>query len=129
LALACALVLAACGEEVSPVDDAGSPEVCEELRDPLAQPGDPIDGDNYDTFAQSFFETYCVRCHHSALTSFEARGGAPAGYDWDREDRVRMHLSEIRAAVGVSRFMPLDAPFPSCAERARLVRWIDADAP
>lgn len=130
--LVCALAgcgLAGCGDDASPAEDAGDPEICDELRDPLAQPGDPIDGDTYQTFAQPFLASYCIRCHDSALTTFEMRGGAPAGYDWDQEDIVRTHLTEIRSAVGVTNFMPFNAPFPSCEERARLVRWIDAAAP
>lgn len=118
-----------CGDDVAPNNDGGDPEICDELRDPLAQPGDPIDGDTYETFVQPFLASYCIRCHDSTLTSLETRGGAPAGYDWDHVDVVRMHLAEIRNAVGVTNFMPFNAPFPSCEERARLVRWIDAAAP
>ena len=35
----------------------------------------------------------------------------------------------IRYAVGVINFMPINPPDPTCEERARIVRWIDADAP
>lgn len=123
------LALAACGEDNVPNDDAGMPADCAALRDPLAQPGDPIDGDTFESLAQPFFATYCLRCHSSALVTFEARNGAPIGFDWDDESIVREQLPAIRSAVGVTNFMPFNAPFPSCAERERLVRWIDAAAP
>jgi uncharacterized membrane protein len=114
--------------DADPGSDAGQDAACPELRGPLAMPGDAIDGDDYATLAQPFFETYCVRCHESVKTG-AARNRAPLGLDWDQEASVRSHLPEIRDAVGVTNFMPFSAPFPSCEERARLVRWIDADAP
>ncbi len=42
---------------------------------------------------------------------------------------MRQHLDVIRSAVGVGNFMPPTAPTPTCAERQRIVRWIDAAAP
>lgn len=42
---------------------------------------------------------------------------------------MRAHLAMIRDAVGVGNYMPPVAPTPACDERARIVRWIDADAP
>jgi hypothetical protein len=99
---------------------------CAPLTQPVAQPGDPIDGDTWATFAQGFFATYCTRCHSTTAVD---RQGAPAGFDWDVEATVRLHLSEIRDAVGVSNFMPFLPPNPTCAERRRIVRWIDASAP
>jgi hypothetical protein len=125
------LLLAACGGGGSN-DDAPDAEVlvngCPVLDEPQAQPGDPIDGDTYETFAMGFFEEWCTRCHSSALAG-DDRNGAPVGYDWDVEATVRDHLEEIRSAVGVTNFMPFEPPDPTCDERRRLVRWIDADAP
>lgn len=127
-ALRCWLVLGllGCGTDDTTTDAGVS---CEALTDLLAQPGDPIDGDTFSTMARPFFDDYCVSCHDSARTTRSDRGGAPIGFDWDQEDSVRAHLPEIRHAVGVTNFMPFRAPFPTCDERARLVRWIDADAP
>lgn len=122
-----AMLAVAC-EGSGPRADAGEDAGCPELREPLAAPGDPIDGDDYASYAQRYFEDYCVRCHASTRTGAE-RNRAPVGFDWDQEASVRSHLPEIRAAVGETNFMPFSAPFPTCEERARLVRWIDADAP
>lgn len=134
--LAIGLWFAGCGDDaVSPdaaaTDAAPDAEIvdgCEVLRDPQAEPGDPIDGDTWETFAADFFAAYCTRCHASTLDGPD-RNGAPVGYDWDVEATVREHLPEIRNVVGVTMYMPLSPPDPTCDERRRLVRWIDADAP
>ena len=115
------LALAACGS-----DDGDA--ACEPFEGEQAEPGDPIDGDTFATFASGFFTTYCTRCH-STTRSGADRNGAPTGYNWDEEASVRAHLAEIRSVVGVSFFMPLNDPKPACYERQRLVRWIDAAAP
>lgn len=103
-------------------------------------------GDDYATFASGFFTTYCVRCHASTRPQncFVAsdpvcRNGAPAGYNWDDPASLRAHLAQIRAAVGVGDqiTMPPDLPAtpnplkpaPTCNDRFRLIRWIDAGAP
>jgi hypothetical protein len=99
---------------------------CPPLTAPQAQPGDAIGGDTWGTFAQAWFASYCTRCHSSTATN---RNGAPVGYDWDQYAKVQQYAAAIRDAVGVSIFMPLDAPMPTCAERQRLVRWIDAGLP
>lgn len=122
-----AVLLSGCAE-AEPKSDAGEDASCPDLLEPLAMPGDPIEGDNYANLARPFFDSYCVRCHDSAKTG-AARNRAPMGFDSDQESSVRSHLPEIRGAVGVTNYMPFNAPFPSCAERSRLVRWIDADAP
>jgi len=118
--------LAGCGGDDG--DDGELVNGCPTHRAPLAEPGDPIDGDTYATFAQPLFTTYCVRCHSTTRTGAD-RNGAPVGYNWDDEAAVRAHRSEMRNAIGVSNFMPLTPPNPTCDERARLVRWIDADNP
>jgi len=129
---ACALVAASCGGG-GDAADAGPPDArivngCPALEEPQASPGDPIDGDTWTTFAMELFATHCTRCHASTLGAGE-RTGAPLGYDWDVEASVREHLADIRNAVGVANFMPLLPPDPTCDERQRLVRWIDAGAP
>jgi uncharacterized membrane protein len=102
---------------------------CPSLEQPVARTGDAIDGDTYQTFARPFFSTWCVRCHSVTLTTPAARSGAPEGFNWDVESAVRANLSRIRTQVGVLNLMPLTPPRPSCDERRRLVRWIDAGAP
>lgn len=134
LALFAALMLLGCSDDGgdSPVDARldGPPLIngCPSLSTPQASPGDPIDGDTFDTFAGPLLSQYCTRCHASTLSG-SARNGAPTGFDWDVEASVRMHLPEMRNAVGVLNFMPPSDPRPTCDERQRLVRWIDADAP
>jgi uncharacterized membrane protein len=131
--VAIALSLPACSDDASTPTDAaldGPPLVngCPVLSAPQANPGDPIDGDTFASFAGPLFRTYCTRCHSMTLSGAE-RNGAPNGFNWDDEASVRLHLAEIRNAIGVLNFMPPSAPNPTCAERQRLVRWIDASAP
>jgi mono/diheme cytochrome c family protein len=95
---------------------------------PLTTPDGGAGGDTWATFAQRFFATNCTRCHSSTLVG-DARNGAPDGYNWDDEAAVRAHLDFIRTAVGVGNFMPPNDPRPSCDDRRRIVRWIDAAAP
>jgi uncharacterized membrane protein len=122
------LGLAACGGgEGTP--DARIVNGCPALEEPQASPGDPIDGDTWDTFAMQFFEDFCTRCHSVDNVGPDERMDAPEGYDWDDPASVREHVDEIRAAVGVANFMPLSPPEPTCEERERIVRWIDAGAP
>jgi uncharacterized membrane protein len=122
-------LLVACGDpgDGAPAD-ARYINGCPQLTAPQAQPGDPIDGDTWTTYAQGFFAMWCTRCHSTTLVG-GARNGAPVGYNWDDPASVRTHLSEIRNAVGVANFMPFNPPDPTCAERQRIVRWIDAAAP
>jgi hypothetical protein len=99
---------------------------CPSWSDPLAKAGDNIGGDTYSSYAKGFFAMWCTRCHSTTAVD---RQGAPASYNWDDEASVRAHLAMIRNAVGVQNFMPFNPPNPSCDERKRLVRWIDAAAP
>ena len=102
---------------------------CPSLTAPVAAAGEASRGDTYAEFMQGFFTTWCVRCHSTRRLTPTDRSGAPDGYNWDDESSVRMHISQIRAAVGVDNYMPLTDPKPSCAERRRVVRWIDLGAP
>jgi len=130
-ALALALAVPACGDDPAAPRDAepdGIIRGCPSLRDPVAAPGDPADGDTWATYAQGFFATWCTRCHSSTLPD-GMRTGAPVGLDWNVEASVRANLPRIRNAVGVLNFMPLTPPDPSCDDRHRIVRWIDVGAP
>lgn len=133
LAVALVLVFSGCGggdDGGDDVDGDGGEIIngCPTHREPLAQPGDPIDGDTYETFASGFFTSYCTRCHSTTRTGAD-RNGAPDGFNWDDETSVAAHRTEMRNAIGVMNFMPIGLPKPSCDERARLVRWIDANNP
>ncbi len=125
------LALAGCGDDASAPRDAepdGFAHGCPSLREPVAMPGDPADGDTWGTFAQGFFAMWCTRCHSVTRTGTD-RNGATVGLDWDVEASVRANLVAIRDAAGVYNYMPLTLPRPTCDERFRLVRWIDVGAP
>jgi hypothetical protein len=134
LALAC--VVGGCGDNAMTTSDmavAGGDMTllangCPPLNAPLTTPDGGAGGDTWANYAQGFFAMYCTRCHASTLSG-DARNGAPVGYDWDVEAAVRARLDFIRTAVGVGNFMPPTDPKPSCDERRRIVRWIDAAAP
>ena len=105
---------------------------CPSLEAPVARRGDDIGGDTYQSFARPFFAQWCLRCHSSALTTPAQRNGAPDDFNWDQEPVVRANLGRIRQQVGVFNTMPLldgKDPLPTCDERRRLIRWIDAGAP
>jgi hypothetical protein len=135
LALAVAVVpLLSCGDggpPIGPMD--ADPDAlfggCPRLLGPIAAPGDPIDGDDYDSFAAPFFQMWCTRCHSTTRVTPEDRMNAPPGRNWDDEESIRAHLSLIRFWVGEINAMPINDPKPTCEERRRLVRWIDAGAP
>jgi hypothetical protein len=101
---------------------------CPSFTQKLPPHHDDGGADTFANFASTFFTMYCTRCHGTTVTGSN-RNGAPDNYNWDDETSVRAHLSQIRNAVGVLNYMPLSAPFPSCAERERLVQWIDSGAP
>jgi uncharacterized membrane protein len=105
---------------------------CPSLDAPQARRGEDIGGDTFQTFARPFFARYCLRCHSSTLTTPAQRSGAPEGFNWDVESSVRTNLERIRLQVGVYNTMPLldgTDVLPTCDERRRIVRWIDAGAP
>jgi hypothetical protein len=101
---------------------------CPPLTTPQTDADGGAGGDTWGSYAMGFFATYCTRCHSTANVG-AARNGAPDGYNWDDQATVNAHLAEIRDAVGVSNFMPFNPPDPTCGERQRIVRWIDAAAP
>lgn len=113
---------------------------------PVTTPAEGAGGDDYAGFADPFFTTYCVRCHSTSRTqncSTDSnplcRNGAPPDHNWDDPASIRRFRSQIRAvvAVGDQLTMPPDLPSvptptkpaPSCEERFRIARWIDAAAP
>jgi hypothetical protein len=131
-----AAALAGCGDSGGGGNDmaVANPDMtflahgCVPLSTPVTTPDGGADGDSWSPYAEGFFAMYCIRCHATTVTG-AARNGAPAGYNWDDESAVRAHLAEIRMAVGVTNIMPFTPPDPTCAERRRIVRWIDAAAP
>lgn len=100
----------------------------------------PVDSapstDTWTSWAQSFTMMYCsATCH--APTGSAADGGV---YDFTQYSNVFTNRAVIRcgvSAVALSgcsgspppKQFPIAAPYPTDAERARMVAWIDAGAP
>ena len=87
----------------------------------------------YASFGQSFFGSYCQRCHASTVTG-AARNGAPADHVFDQVEDIRLlaeHIDELAAAgpTVVNTEMPPDAPTPSEAERRQLGEWLACGTP
>jgi uncharacterized membrane protein len=85
---------------------------------------------SYETFAQPFMENYCTGCHSSTLTG-SARSGAPAGYNFDTLEGIRLRAQAIdeTAAAGpsaVNTYMPPNGG-PSEEERRKLGQWLACD--
>lgn len=143
--------LAACGGDgnrCAPYDggfpDVDAGEACR-FPCPVSSPAQGADGDTYTSFASGFFGTYCTRCHATSRTQncfipgATCRFGSPPDHNWDNPASIRSYLGKIRAvvAVGDQLTMPPDLPVtpnpsmpaPTCDERFRIARWIDAGAP
>lgn len=87
----------------------------------------------YQNFGQPFFESYCTRCHSSALTG-EARNGAPEDDNWDVLAKVRDEADDIDEMAGangtrVHTEMPPNPPLPTDEERRKLSEWLACGAP
>ncbi|MCP4250258.1 MAG: cytochrome c [bacterium] len=100
------------GEEGAGGDDGGA--ACTDLT--------------YENFAAGFFDSFCTRCHSSALSGAD-RNGAPAGLDWDQLDVVRENLDRIRVRATELNTMPPSEPRPEDDERTALAEWIGCGAP
>jgi len=110
------VLLAACGSDPILGEDTGS--TC-----PLTDPP------TYTSFGESFFATYCLRCHSQTRTG-DDRHGAPVTIDFDTRSLVRENTSDIdkQAAFGptaMNRLMPNDdLATPTDAERVILGQYI-----
>lgn len=87
----------------------------------------------WDTFGKGFMESYCTRCHSTALAG-SARQGAPSDHNYESAELVRMQLDHIdeTAAAGpasVNTAMPIGSPTPTEAERKQLGEWLACGAP
>jgi uncharacterized membrane protein len=87
----------------------------------------------YAGFGQTFFSTYCQRCHGSTVTGL-ARMGAPIDAAFDTVEDIRFHSPHIdeHAAAGpaaVNTEMPPDGAIPTEAERRQLGEWLACGAP
>jgi hypothetical protein len=99
----------------------------------------PVDSapstDTWGSWAQSFTTTYCSTTCHSP-TGSGAGGGM---YDFTQYANVYTNRAVIRCGVSAvalpgcpasppPKQFPIAAPYPTDAERARMVAWIDAGA-
>lgn len=87
----------------------------------------------YQSFGQPFFDSYCLRCHSSALTG-AARNGAPVDVNFNTVEEIRTHAEEIHEHAGasgdeVNDEMPPSGDSPSVEERRQLSEWLFCGAP
>ena len=75
----------------------------------------------------SAFSAVCTSCHDSSLP-YEARNGAPLGYDFDRYETARSEAEEIGEAVEAGYMPPPGYPL-SEAQKAAVLRWVECGAP
>jgi hypothetical protein len=88
----------------------------------------------YSGFAESFFASYCTRCHSSALTTQDQRNGATVHANWDDLPTIRSYLKEIDSLAaggpnGINHIMPPSDPRPSDDERIMLGEFLACGAP
>jgi len=88
---------------------------------------------NWLNFGKGFMETYCTRCHASALTGAE-RKGAPSDHNFDGPAEVFLqieHIDQVAAAGpdAINTEMPIGAPTPTEDERRKLGEWLACGAP
>ena len=82
----------------------------------------------WENFGQPFMRNWCTACHAESLDE-PARGGAPAGIDFNDLDGVRTHAARIWArSADANNTMP-PAGVPPEAERAQLGEWLACGAP
>lgn len=87
----------------------------------------------WDSFGKGFMESYCTRCHATALTG-AARQGAPSDHNFESAALVRAQIEHIdgQTAAGpdsVNTAMPIGSPTPTEDERRMLGEWLACGAP
>ena len=87
----------------------------------------------YENFGRPFMESYCTRCHHSALMG-DDRMGAPTFHDFDTLFGIRAvsnHVDETSASgpAATNDSMPPNGAKPTLEERQRLGEWIACGMP
>lgn len=123
-------LLFACG------DDDGTDTTTDTTADGGPLPTDafvPVDApaaDTWDSWAMGFFATYCVECHDGGTRDYRTidevirdQDGIACGVSPTALDRCGA------GSPSPSQFPVGSGPFPSDAERERLVAWIDAGLP
>ncbi len=122
IAAAVTATLVACGSDSDPLFGPPTESVC------------PEDSTlTYENFGREFMESYCTRCHDSALTG-DDRMGAPSFHDFDTVFGIRAvsdHIDFTTAAgpAATNDSMPPEDPRPTLEERTKLGEWIACDMP
>jgi uncharacterized membrane protein len=139
LAALAAAALSACGS-ARDLDSSPTQQQCTSLSSgATCPPGSTL---TYAGFGQTFFGTYCLRCHSASVTG-DARHGATVGVNFDTLSGIRGHVCTIDAYAGsgpnsTNTFMPYDITaskpdppqvFPTVGERAQLSEWIACGTP
>jgi uncharacterized membrane protein len=94
--------------------------------------------DTWTSFAQGFFQDYCVSCHNEDMTGDASRDQTQLSVVMGESDAIACGVAtaEIRATLDcgqgdpvASQFPAGNGPSPTDEERARLVAWIEAGMP
>jgi hypothetical protein len=143
LTLLFALASAACSSSPATTDSGAAPvdagkDVAESAMQDSGTGEGQASADTWSSYAQGFFQTYCVECHGAS---------DPTGRDFTQYAVVKSNASTIRCGVcamqvpawacpatPVARQFPIadstnSNPKPTDAERNRIVAWISAGAP
>lgn len=87
--------------------------------------------DTWESYAQGFFDDYCVECHGPSDTNRDYSTFADVERDADtiRCGVATTQLDGCGASPAPEQFPVGTGPKPTDAERERLVEWIDAGMP
>jgi hypothetical protein len=111
---------------------AGPPDAGTSSPDSAASP------DTWESFAKGFFTSFCVSCHDDDKKGVAARDYHQLANVMKEKAEIACGVSSSQAAWaqrGCTGFPPArqfpvgNGPKPTDAERARLVRWIEAGTP
>jgi cytochrome c5 len=130
--VALTLLLAACGDP-RPLagPDGGNVQVGPPTGTTAAQcAAPPLNGLTYSNFGQSFFGSFCTRCHATSVIGID-RNGAPTDHNFDSLAGVQLWRDQIDQVAAMNptgsqknTTMPLNAPLPPDPERQKLACWI-----
>jgi len=130
-----ALALVACSSSLPPPEDAPVPDDAGRLDagggdlDTPTMTDAGSTGDTWSSFAETFMQTYCVRCHSASPRDFRLLADVRANAVNARCGVSGTALSDCGSGPPPRQFPVGSGPFPSDDERARLVAWFDAGAP